>query len=292
METYSTVWFLTAIASAVTFGIAGFILKLGVVRVYSVPHILLGLYTTGALGFITYAAFMGFFYISSPLLFAGLVVGIGSTLGNVLFMKALRLGPISLTSPVVNMNIVLIVLMAVIVYGESPGFYEIIGICLVVLCVSILPVDPNEKISILDRKWYVLVFIAVILFFLRNGGLKITQEAGLNNTMVLFYGYLVGVIWTLMLVIRMRTAKIQKLKPGARMSGLYCGLIAGVFSFGGMQLYAIALAGGPASIVSPLFASNSLITGLLAILLLNERLSPIQIIAVAGIVTGIILVRM
>lgn len=285
------IWFPLVILSAVTFGIAGFILKFGTYRIYSVPYILLGLYISGALGFFLYGIGSNQLEFSAALLIAGSIVGIGSTAGNILFMKALRVGPISLTSPVVNMNIILIVIMSVYVYGESPGYSELFGVALIILCVSILPVDPNEKISISDRKWYGLVLFAVVLFFFRNGGLKITEELGMNNTMVLFYGYFLGVIWSWVLTRRAERTTLLHMKPNARRYGLICGLIAGIFSFAGMQLYALALSGGPASIVSPLFASNSLITGILAIAYLKERLSLIQFIAVVGILSGVVLLR-
>lgn len=285
-------WFPAVIASAVLFGIAGFIMKFGAYRVYSVPHILLGLYVTGALGFLAYGIFTKQIDITVALIIAGAVVGIGSTAGNILFMKALRVGPVSLTAPVVNMNIVLIVIMSVFVYNESLGMKELAGIGLVLVFVSLLPVDPKEKISIVDKKWYALVLLAVLLFFFRNGGLKITEELGLNNTMVLFYGYLLGVAWSWILTLRTEKTTLLRVKPEARRAGLICGLTAGFFSFGGMQLYALALADGPASIVSPVFASNSLITGIMAIAFLKERLSPLQIVAVIGILSGIVLLRM
>jgi drug/metabolite transporter (DMT)-like permease len=285
-------WFPAVVVSAVSFGIAGFIMKYGAVRGYSVSHILLGLYITGGLGFVIYAVFTHQVEISYQLLIAGSIVGFGSTAGNILFMKALRIGPVSLTSPAVNLNIVLVVVMSVFVYHESPGLNEMIGIGLVILCVSMLPVDPNEKISIKDRTWYGIVSFAVVLFFFRNGGLKITGEMGLNNTMVLLYGYVLGIVWSWVMTYRARKTTLLKIKPESGRSGLLWGLVAGMFSFGGMQLYAIALAEGPASIVAPVFASNSLITGVLAIAIVKERISLVQVVAVVGILSGIILLRM
>jgi drug/metabolite transporter (DMT)-like permease len=291
MDSTESLWFISVLASAVLFGIAGFILKFGAFHSYSVPHILLGLYSSGAAGFLLFGILTNQFDVNVMLLIAGLVVGAGSMAGNILFMKALRVGPVSLTSPVVNLNIVLVVVMSIIIFGESLGVNEIIGIVIVIIFVSLLPVDPNERISIIDKKWYLFAGVAIVLFFFRNGGLKITEEFGMNNTMVLFYGYLLGILWSWVLTHRSRKAVFVQNKTVVLRQGLYTGLIAGLFSFGGMQLYAIALANGPASIVSPVFASNSLITGLLAIGLLKERLSVFQIIAVIGILSGIILIR-
>lgn len=274
------------------FGIAGFLLKYGAHRTYSVPHILFGLYASGTLGFFIHGIFTQRLDISLELLIAGVMVGVGSTAGNIYFMRALRIGPVSLTSPLVNLNIVLIVILSVIVYGEEPQLQEVAGIALVILCLALLPVDPHEKISVKDRRWYGLVTFAIVLFFLRNGGLKITEEMGLNNTMVLCYGYLLGAIWSGILSVRSwRSMRWLGERSEARRRGFTVGLVAGVFSFGGMQLYAFGLAHGPASIVSPIFALNSLVTGMLAITLLKERLSCYQIISVIGIVSGIVVLR-
>src|SRR5690606_41377668 len=84
----------------------------------STLYTLLGLYLTGTLGFFGWALQTETLRADLPLLIAGIVIGLGSAAGNLLFMKALDQGPASLTSPLVNTNILLIILFSVIVYGE------------------------------------------------------------------------------------------------------------------------------------------------------------------------------
>jgi drug/metabolite transporter (DMT)-like permease len=284
-------WFIAALGSAVVFGLAGFLMKLASSRFAPADNVLFGLYITGTLSFLVYGVYSG---VASPdisHIAAGFIIGMGSVAGNILFMKAIRIGPVSLTSPVVNLNIVLVVFMSIFVYGEVLSVRETVAIVLVIVGLSLLPADPNEKLTIRHRSWYLMVGVAVLLFFLRNGGLKITEEFGFQNTLVLLIAYSTGVLWFGIRRLQNNRTVERKIDIN-RNGGFVTGLVAGLFSFGGMQLYVYALATGPAGIVSPLFSANSLITGLLAVLLLGERLTMYQMVSLAVIFTGIILLRL
>ncbi|MDQ0337690.1 drug/metabolite transporter (DMT)-like permease [Caldalkalibacillus uzonensis] len=282
-------WFVAALLSALIFGLAGFTMKFGSTRHAALNHLLFGLYLSGSMGFAFIMAVDGKFSLNGWLILAGLVVGIGSTWGNWLFMKALELGPASLTSPFVNLNIVWVVIMSVWVYDEVLSVFEVAAILLLVVAVSLLPLDPQESLSIRDRRWYGLVFLATLLFFLRNGGLKITEEWDLNNTLVLFYAYLFGTLWSWWMMKREQ----RGFDDDNRLTrfGFYCGMVAGIFSFAGMQLYAHALSTGPASIVSPVFATNSMVVAILSVWLLRERLSLLQVGALTCVMAGIVMLR-
>lgn len=289
-------WFLWGILSAVTFGLAGFLMKVSSARRGSTLHTLLGLYLTGTLGFLWWALRTGSLRADLPLLIAGFVIGLGSAAGNLLFMKALDQGPASLTSPLVNTNILLIIIFSVAVYGERLSVTEVIGVIFLILAVSLIPFDPDEELKIRNPAWYSLVIAATLLFALRNGGLKITEEMMMSGTLVLFYGYLLGLIWFLAeSLLRRRSAPRTEDAPvhdrGAVMTGLWWGALAGIFSFAGMQLYAVALSEGPASIVAPIFATNSLVVAVFSILFYRERLSRLQTLSLLLLFAGLILVR-
>ena len=269
-------WFLWAILSAVTFGMSGFLMKVSSARRGSTLHTLLGLYLTGTLGFFWWALRTESLRADLPLLVAGFVIGLGSAAGNLLFMKALDQGPASLTSPLVNTNILVIILFSVIVYGERLSGTETAGVILLILAVSLIPFDPDEELKIKNARWYFLVLLATLLFTLRNGGLKVTEEMALWGTLVLFYGYLLGLVWFLAEDLLRRIRGTLAENRGAALTGLWWGSLAGIFSFVGMQLYAVALIDGPASIVAPLFATNSLVVAVLSIFFYRERLSRIQ----------------
>lgn len=190
-----SLWFLLAVASAVVFGFSTFFFKINSFRKWPLMPFFAGVYGSGTLAFVVTAYLEGTLYLTPMIILSGIIVGIGSTYGNLLFMKALEYGPASLTSPIVNTNILLIVIMSVFFYGERLGFLEYAGILLIITAISILPLDPKEKLSIPNRIWYVYAFLATVLFFLRNGGLKVTEEMALPNTTILMVGYFVGAVW-------------------------------------------------------------------------------------------------
>lgn len=284
-------WFLWAILSAVTFGMSGFLMKVSSARRGSTLHTLLGLYLTGTLGFFWWALQTETLRADLPLLLAGFVIGLGSAAGNLLFMKALDQGPASLTSPLVNTNILVIILFSMLVYGERLSGTETAGVILLILAVSLIPFDPDEELKIKNIRWYFLVFAATLLFTLRNGGLKVTEEMALSGTLVLFYGYLLGLIWFLAEDLLRRISGTLAENRKSMITGLWWGSLAGIFSFVGMQLYAVALIDGPASIVAPLFATNSLVVAVFSILFYRERLSRLQTLSLILLFAGLVLVR-
>ncbi len=281
-------WFLWALLSPLTFGVSGFLMKASSARQGSVPHTLWGLYLSGTLGFAVWLAFSGAFRLDAAVLLGGVAVSLGSAAGNWLFMLALQRGPASLTSPLVNTNILLVIAISVAFYGERLSAMEWTGVALLVLAVFLIPIDPDENLSIRDRTWYGLVVTATILFTFRNGGLKVTDEWGLAGESVLFYGYLFSLGWMTVELVR----KHPRTPAASARNGLQWGLAAGIFSFAGMQLYAIALIEGPASIVAPLFATNSLVVALLSIHFFRERLSKLQAASLALLIVGLALSRM
>ena len=74
--------------------------------------------------------------------------------------------------------------------------------------------------------------------------------------------------------------------------GIRWGLLAGCCSYGGLQLYAMALEIGPANIIAPIFAANSLVIALGAIVFFRETLTRLQIAAVLLLFIGLVLVRL
>lgn len=282
-------WFILALLSSISFGLAGFMMKVSSAKKGSTDHLLWGLYLSGTLGFLWWMFQTNVVTFSWPIWIAGIVIGFGSAIGNLLFMKALDYGPASLTSPLVNSNIVLTILLSILLYGERLSLSEAIGVTLLIGAVVLLPIDPDEDLRIRNLRWYVLVLTATLLFFLRNGGLKITEEMKLPNATILFISYLFGLVW-------FSVALLRKKAPQATQSqmktGLSWGLASGIFSFGGMQIYAIALEDGPASIVAPIFATNSLIVALLSILIYRERLSLVQTISLGLLFIGLVAIRL
>lgn len=292
-------WFAAAIGSALLFGLAGWWMKVSQMQRGSSVFLLLGLYISGTIGFGIHAWAEG----SLPGSLAdwrvwlwGILIGAGSAWGNALFMKALECGPASLTSPLTNMNIVLVIALGTFVYGEPFQGAEMIGVALLVTAVVFISIRGKEQLTIKHAGWYGLVAASIVLFAVRNGGLKITDDLGLSGASVLFLSYALSILWFAAAASRERKGNRLFIEGGtarrAEAVGLRWGLVAGLFSYGGLQLYAVALQTGQANIVGPIFAANSLVVALGSILLYRERLTRLQWIAFLLTIAGLILIRL
>ncbi|MBH5319252.1 DMT family transporter [Paenibacillus sp. GSMTC-2017] len=280
-------WLITALASALIFGLAGWWMKVSQMQGGSTRMLLLALYASGALGFCIHSIIEGSFafVLDIRIWVAGVIIGIGSAWGNSLFMKALQYGPASLTSPLTNMNIVLVVMMSIWWYKEPISLIQTIGISLLLIAVILIAYRQKEPLTIAEKRWFILVALAIVMFALRNGGLKVTDELSLPSAPILFVAYTLSMLWFFIPTKEVVTAKSKRI-------GIKLGLAAGLFSYGGLQLYAIALAIGQANLVAPIFATNSLIVAIGSILLFKERLNLVQGAAYLFMLAGLIVIRL
>lgn len=280
-------WLITAIGSAILFGLAGWWMKVSQMRGGSTRTLLLGLYASGTLGFGVHAALEGTIaMLADPAIWiAGIIIGAGSAWGNALFMKALYFGPASLTSPLTNMNIILVIALATWWYKEPLSASEAVGITLLLLSVVFIAHKRKEPLTIKEKRWFILVGTAIIMFALRNGGLKVTDELGLPSAPILFIAYFLSLCWFLI------PAKAAVTRSAKR-TGIWFGIVAGLFSYGGLQLYAMALASGQANLAAPIFATNSLVVAAGAIAYYKEKLTIVQWAAFVCTILGLIIIRL
>ncbi|WP_308638576.1 EamA family transporter [Paenibacillus silvisoli] len=303
-------WFAAAVGSAVLFGLAGWWMKVSQMQSGSSAFLLLGLYISGTFGFGIHAAVQQTLLssLADPRVWlAGLLIGAGSALGNDLFMRALDWGPASLTSPLTNMNILLVIALGTFVYGEALSRNELGGVILLLLAIVLVSMRGKTEETRIKPRWYFYVGVSIALFAIRNGGLKVTGDLGLKSAPIMFVAYGLSVLWFAAVAQRERnrltslgglqaaaasgTAAVMRRSLRSPSIGIKWGLVAGIFSYGGLQLYAIALETGRANIAGPIFAANSLVVAAGAILLYRERLNVYQSIAFVLTIAGLILIR-
>ncbi|MGG4142143.1 DMT family transporter [Paenibacillus algorifonticola] len=283
-------WLTVAISSAILFGLAGWWMKRSQMSGGTTSALLLGLYASGTVGFGVHAAFEGSLASLADyrIWIAGAIIGAGSAIGNAVFMKALNYGPASLTSPLTNMNIVLVVALGTLVYKEPLHFTQACGILLLLLSVVLISYKKQVQTTPAQKRWFFYVGAAVVFFTFRNGGLKVTEEWGLSSAPILFVGYLLSFLWFAFLS---KEKNSSNRKPAYR-TGLLYGLLAGLFSYAGLQLYATALATVPANLAAPIFATNSLVVAAGAILIYKEKLNAAQWAAFACMMIGLVVIRL
>jgi len=275
-------WFYEALLSAIVFSVAGLFFKASHKNKLIPSAFFFYMYSSGALALGIYLFFTSQFQVSIAIIVSGILIGSGLALGNSLFIKALDKGAISLTSPIINLNIAFLILASVVIYDEYLSASQYLFIGLLVLSVIILPVDTHEKLRVKERSWFLLVILASIFLAVRNGGLKITSEMGLNNNAILFYSYAIPAISFFFL--KPKSFALEK------KAALFGG-VAGILSISGMVLYALALSSGPGSIVIPIFSTYNVFIVLGGYIIFGERLSHIQKLSVGLVIVSSALLR-
>ena len=108
-------WITEAIFSAIIFGIASVVMKSSTMRNQIDQYLLWGLYLAGGLFFYSQCYKEIYFSMNISLYIWAFLIGLGSFYGNWFVIKALELGPASLTAPMLSLNIPLIILMSIFI---------------------------------------------------------------------------------------------------------------------------------------------------------------------------------
>jgi len=279
-------WLPAAFISGVIFGCGGFLLKVGSHKNYPGASMYLGLYLTGSLVlFFTLMMSGNAKFTGLAFLFA-VLVGFGSYYGNSFLVRAYDTGPASITSPLMSTNILLVILLSAILYHEQIAPKQYIGIGLMMVAISLLGFN-FQKIVIKSRLWLVFVVLSVLFVFLREGGLKIAHESGLNNQTILFLSYVFASALALTRIMNEKRNNRELLQPVIHKHAFLLGTSIGVFSATGLSLLAYAIARGPASIIIPVFSVRNFVAIILIVIFYREKLTRIQWIAVCLLISGI-----
>ncbi len=285
-------WMTLALGSALFFGFSQFTLKAATQK-YLDQYILLGLYLAGTLLFYMLCYNQITFIHSTQFVLASVFIALGSYLGNWAILKAVSIGPGGFTNAILKFNLVFIILMSGIFYNEHFTYFKIIVILFLFLGLLFVKFNPREKRKIKHKSWFAFVFLGIICLFLRDGGLKITQELGINNKELLFFVYLICIIFTaITMLIISKNKKINEKEftlSKYRMKSMYFGAIAGLCSSLGLYWYSAALAVGPTSLTALIFSTRSFIVVGVSYAVLKEKLSISQRVAFILIILGICL---
>lgn len=280
-------WLPAAFASAFIFGIGSFLFKVSSHRKYHDASLLLGLYLSGSVIFLIALLSKGDLMVSSLALAFSLLLGLGSYYGNTFLMKAYDTGPACLTSPLMSMNIVLVILMSVMLYHETMTQGQYAGIACMLTAVALLSCNFKNTL-IKSRLWAVYVFLAILFIFMREGGLKIAHENGQDNLLLLFFGYLLAASFSSINLAKEYLTKKNNRGYFIQRSSFLFGTIIGLFSGAGMGLLAYSIKYGPASIVVPIFSARNFVALMLLVFFFKEKISKLQWVAVGLLMTGLV----
>lgn len=297
-------WLSASFLSAIVFGIGGFLFKVSSHKNYPSPIMFFGLYLAGSFVFLATFLFEGKeIHFNMTTLIFSLLIGLGSYYGNSFLVRAYDTGPACLTSPLMSINILLVVLLSAFVYGESLTTKQCCGIGCMVGAVSLLGCKFDDTL-IKSKMWIVFIALAIFFIFMREGGLKISHEFGLNNQGVLLFGYLFSGVLSILSMFKKNNNEFTvdssdesgvavlsaSNTSSVSAAAFFLGTTIGVFSASGMSLLAYAIARGPASIIVPIFSMRNFVAVVLMLIFFKERLPLLQWSSVVLLITGVLLI--
>jgi len=207
-----------------------------------------------------------------------------------IFYYIISVGDISLMISLINAFPVVTIFLAISFLHEWPNLYQWIGIILVVFGTILISREKEEKKIVKNRKRWMLwgLFGAFTI-----GTAEFVTKLATNKVDGFTFTFFVYIMYIPILIIFMvydkAGRKLHLLK--SRASLIYT--VIGIF-FIELGLIAIALAYqyGLASLVSPIVASHLLITAILAVIFLKEKLLNIQKLGIVFTLIGLIIIGM
>jgi drug/metabolite transporter (DMT)-like permease len=214
-----------------------------------------------ALGALSFAAYMGFY-------------------------RALELGPIAIVSPIASSNGAMIVVLAVIVLGESLTAGQAVGITLVLTFIVLASVEPaSERLS-------------------GTSGIRLALAATLVFGLYLFFlttladdlGWLMPILLTravaVTLTVALFAARPDRQKRHLGKLGLVACAGAGALEALGYLLFNRGAEIGEVAITSAAASSYPLIPILVGLVAYRERVAWYQLVGVAGVLVGMVVLSL
>jgi drug/metabolite transporter (DMT)-like permease len=215
-------------------------------------------------------------------------VGSGAYLA---FYRALQLGPIAIVSPIASANGAVVVVLAVILLGDSLSGTQALGAAVVLCCVVLAAVDVGERVPTGpadgDGDGVRLAVLATVMF----GGYLFALVAlaePLGWLLPILLTRMTGLPLLVAIAARRRERPWRLLGPGA--IALAC--VVGWLESAGFLLFNRGAEIGQAALTSAAAATYPLVPVACGLLILHERLRIYQAVGIAGVLAGMTLLAL
>ena len=205
--------------------------------------------------------------------------------GVLLLYRGLALGPIAVVSPIGAAYVAVAVLLVVTVLGERLESSQAIGIGVTFSGIVLTATDGRSLASALRRPlpgvWFALV--AMISLGGWSAAMAYATRSQDGLALVLLQRVVSALIVLAMLAIRRERPVVAFDRSTALLV-----LATGTFDTLANVLFVLGVQGGSASIVATASGAYPIVTALLAIVLLKERLAPNQYVGVVVLLAGLV----
>jgi drug/metabolite transporter (DMT)-like permease len=209
--------------------------------------------------------------------------------GFLLMLRGFKNGPTGLVAPIANAYAVITALSGWLLFNNSLGLKDLLGICIVVLGIATVSYLKPKKGEFKNR--YDAILSAVLALIIFGLGFTLFGEAakGKWHDNSLVFQSLNLMMSFIIFMIFQKKNKLRDFKRAAKYKLNYLGGICG--SVGAMALFGALNSFDSVAIPAAIAAAAPLVTALLAYLLDKEHLTMLQRFATVIIVSGIILLN-
>ncbi len=210
-------------------------------------------------------------------------------IGALAKFKALTLAPASVVFPVNKSNVLFVIIIGILFFGESPKINQWAGIGTSILVLILI---SSEQFKISGSHTLKGIFFAVFAALCTSFSMTAGKLASVNvdrNTYILL-SYTIVALISLFGYLR-RTEKNKKSNTFKKPGIFLIGIIIGVLNFAGYGLVLKAFAAGSMSLVQPIFTLSILIPIFLSAAIYKEKLTLIRIISIGLSLAAVLLIK-
>lgn len=231
--------------------------------------------------------------LQSPLLFVAILVsGVAYALGYLLFYKGFEIGNISVVSSVINLQNVFIIAIAYFAFGQRISTIQIPALVLLLIGVTLVSVNfadfKQGKVSLLKgAKESFLAALMFGIFFWPVNQFIVRQSDWLATNLLTKIVALVAVF-----LIAKFTNKDLGGMSSKPINIKFLIIAVGILEAVGVLSVSGGLSVGNAIIINPIASALTVVTVLLAVIFLKEKISKNQAVGVFLTVVGIVMMSL
>jgi transporter family protein len=280
-------WFILAMISALSWGFANVLLKLsvpklGVARIISLLPVIEGMMYFAGFWFWRDSAVVGLEY--------GALAAVSAFLGTVAylcFFESVMTGQVTIVGTISAAYPSLTVIGAVALLSESLTVAQLVGIAAIICGIVALSYDRNPHSGhSIPRRSLLFALLAFALWGMWSLTAKIAvSNIGAGNV---FGFYVISSITGPLVYIWFRRTRLDSLKVERSWAPCVFGAAGIALNVSGTLVFTFALSMGLASLVVPISSAYPLVTVVVALLLLGEKLNRLQLVGLAFVITGLL----
>lgn len=219
-----------------------------------------------------------------------LIIAILQTGAYLNFYKGLEKGKVSIVSPLASSWALVTVILSVIFYKESLTNLQIVSIISIISGIILLSVDLKEISKI--RKLKIFTGVKEGIIAMLGWGISFFLMSPVSKNLGWFLPVFIFKVFAVVILLFFFLLKVDKelFLRSLQFPTLFFLLPIGFLDVGSFFSYSVGIRIGYSSIIAPIAASFPLVTIFLARIFFKERITTTQVIGIAAVLGGIILI--